>query len=101
MNTVRNFPRLFAFLLAVILPAATLSPQENPTQVSIEVRADQPKGTLPPIWNYFGYDEPNFTYAPHGQKLLAELAALSPAPVYIRTHNLFTTGDGSASLKWG
>ena len=54
-----------------------------------------------PIWNYFGYDEPNYTYAPNGQKLLRELAALSPGPVYIRVHNLLTTGDGSASLKWG
>ncbi len=54
-----------------------------------------------PVWNYFGYDEPNYTYAPNGRKLLGELAALSPAPVYVRVHNLFTTGDGSAALKWG
>jgi xylan 1,4-beta-xylosidase len=54
-----------------------------------------------PIWNYFGYDEPNYTYAPNGKKLLGELAALSPAPVYVRVHNLLTSGDGSASLKWG
>ncbi len=54
-----------------------------------------------PIWNYFGYDEPNYTYTPNGKKLLGELAALSPAPVYVRVHNLLTTGDGSASLKWG
>ncbi len=56
---------------------------------------------MPPVWNYFGYDEPNYTYAPNGKKLLSELAALSPTPVYIRVHNLLTTGDGSASLKWG
>ena len=36
-----------------------------------------------------------------GKKLLSELAALSPAPVYVRTHNLLTTGDGTAALKWG
>src|SRR6202034_3147482 len=23
------------------------------------------------------------------------------SPVYVRVHNLLTTGDGSASLKWG
>lgn len=67
----------------------------------IRVFDDRPDGALPPIWNYFGYDEPNYTYAPNGQKLLRELAALSPEPVYIRTHNLLTSGDGSASLKWG
>jgi xylan 1,4-beta-xylosidase len=33
--------------------------------------------------------------------LLGELATLSPVPVHIRVHNLLTTGDGSASLKWG
>jgi xylan 1,4-beta-xylosidase len=54
-----------------------------------------------PVWSYFGYDEPNYTYAPNGKKLLGELAALSRAPVYVRVHNLLTSGDGSASLKWG
>ena len=75
--------------------------QENSRRIAIHVHADQSDGALPPIWNYFGYDEPNYTYAPNGRKLLGELAALSPVPVYIRVHNLLTTGDGSASLKWG
>ncbi len=75
--------------------------QQSVPNVNIEVHADQTDGPLPPIWNYFGYDEPNYTYAPNGKKLLGELAALSPVPVHIRVHNLLTTGDGSASLKWG
>lgn len=62
---------------------------------------DQAEGSLSPVWNYFGYDEPNYTYAENGKKLLGELSALGSAPVYVRVHNLFTTGDGSASLKWG
>jgi len=69
--------------------------------VHVEVLADQPDGPLAPIWNFFGYDEPNYTYAGNGKKLLGELAALSPSPVYVRTHNLLTSGDGSSSLKWG
>jgi xylan 1,4-beta-xylosidase len=56
---------------------------------------------LVPIWSYFGYDEPNYTYQPDGKKLLSELAALSTVPVYVRCHNLLTTGDGSFALKWG
>ena len=32
-------------------------------------------GPLKPIWRYFGYDEPNYTYMPHGRKLVGELAA--------------------------
>lgn len=77
------------------------SAQQNPERVSIQVHFDQPDGPLSPIWNYFGYDEPNYTYAPNGKKLLGELVALSPVPVYVRVHNLLTTGDGSAALKWG
>jgi xylan 1,4-beta-xylosidase len=69
--------------------------------IRVDVHANEPDGPLPPIWNYFGYDEPNYTYAANGKKLLRELAELSPVPVYVRVHNLLTTGDGSASLKWG
>jgi xylan 1,4-beta-xylosidase len=36
-----------------------------------------------------------------GRKLLSELADLSPVPVYVRAHNLLTTGDGTPGLKWG
>lgn len=53
------------------------------------------------FWAQFGYDEPNYTYMKDGRKLLSELAALSPVPVYVRCHNLLTTGDGEAALKWG
>ena len=56
---------------------------------------------LRPIWAYFGYDEPNYTYMKDGKKLLTEISALSPVPVYVRCHNLLTTGDGQAALKWG
>ena len=65
------------------------------------MKFDQSDGPISPVWNYFGYDEPNYTYAPNGRKLLRELAALDAAPAYVRVHNLFTTGDGSGSLKWG
>jgi xylan 1,4-beta-xylosidase len=86
-------------LLEFLCPFANA--QQSPEPVSIHVQADQSDGPMPPIWNDWGYDEPNYTYAPNGKKLLAEFAALSPVPVYVRVHNLFTTGDGSASLKWG
>lgn len=75
--------------------------QQAPDSVTIRVHADQSADALPPIWNYFGYDEPNYTYTPNGKKLLGELAALSQVPAYVRVHNLLTTGDGSPSLKWG
>jgi xylan 1,4-beta-xylosidase len=86
--------------LCLLLPYWSFA-QQAPESVTIHVRADQSEGALRPIWNYFGYDEPNYTYAPNGKKLLGELSALSSVPVYVRVHNLLTTGDGSASLKWG
>ncbi len=88
-------------VLAFLLIASWIHSQESPHSVNVDVRFDQPQGTISPIWNYFGYDEPNYTYAPNGRKLLGELAALSPEPAHVRVHNLLTTGDGSASMKWG
>jgi xylan 1,4-beta-xylosidase len=69
--------------------------------ILVQVHGDKHTGLYRPIWNFFGADEPNYIYAPNGRKLLGELAALSPIPVYFRAHNLFTTGNGDGSLKWG
>ncbi|MBV8831915.1 MAG: beta-xylosidase [Acidobacteriaceae bacterium] len=69
--------------------------------VTVRVDASQRIGPFKPSWAYFGYDEPNYTYAKDGKKLVGELAALSRAPVRIRTHNLLTTGDGTPGLKFG
>ncbi len=69
--------------------------------VVVHVNASRTEGEFRPVWNYFGYDEPNYTCAPNGRKLIRELAALSAAPVHIRTHNLLTTGNGTPALKWG
>jgi xylan 1,4-beta-xylosidase len=87
-----------AVFASLLVPSAA-SGQNNP--VRIEVHVERAEGTLNRAWTYFGYDEPNYTYAANGQNLLTELGALDPSPVYIRVHNLFTSGDGSASLKWG
>ena len=84
--------------------SAAVAGQESPADanpISIQVHAAQSSGAYAPIWNYFGADEPNYIYAPNGKKLLGELAALSPVPVYFRAHNLFTSGNGDGSLKWG
>ena len=86
------------FLLIPALLTALLAAQEP---VAIHVNAGSKTGPMKPIWTYFGYDEPNYTYMKHGRKLIAELAALAPSPVYIRAHNLLTTGDGEPALKWG
>ena len=97
----RVFHTLFSLIGLFLLTGASCCSQQAPRSAQIQVFADRSEGALPPVWTYFGYDEPNYTYARNGQRLLGELAALSPAPVFIRTHNLLTSGDGSASLKWG
>ena len=73
----------------------------EPIPVKISVNAEKFVGKLAPVWRFFGHDEPNYTYMKDGQKLLAQLADLSPEPVYLRTHNLLTSGDGTPALKWG
>jgi xylan 1,4-beta-xylosidase len=99
---IHRVPRKFlirSLLASMLLLGADGS--IRPQEVSIQVNYDKGQGGFPSVWAYFGYDEPNYTYAPNGRKLLRELAALGSQPVYVRVHNLLTTGDGSASLKWG
>jgi xylan 1,4-beta-xylosidase len=103
-NDVRHSRSFTRFLLPVawlLLISPYAWPQQVPKKVDIRVHADQSQGELSPIWNYFGYDEPNYTYAVNGRKLLGELGALGSKPSYVRVHNLLTTGNGAASLKWG
>ena len=88
----------------LLLPAlclAALGSAFAQERVSLSVNAARPVGEMNPLWAWFGYDEPNYTYMKDGRKLLSELAALSPVPVNVRAHNLMTTGDGTAAFKWG
>lgn len=71
------------------------------SKANIEVNFDKNIAPMKPIWAWFGYDEPNYTYMKDGQKLLTEISKLSPVPVYVRAHNLLTSGDGTPALKWG
>lgn len=93
MRTLRPVAVVFYFVAALQMACAQT--------VTIQVDAAKRLGPLKPVHGFFGYDEPNYTYMKDGRKLLSELAALSPVPVYVRTHNLLTSGDGEAALKWG
>jgi len=70
-------------------------------QAKIHIDLSKTKEKMKPIYAWFGYDEPNYTYMKDGKKLLSEIAALSPVPVYVRAHSLLVTGDGIPNLKWG
>src|SRR6202158_593079 len=87
--------RLILLALLAAIPALAQQP------VTIRVNAGQTMGPFKPIYGYFGYDEPNYTYTKNGSKLVGELAALSSVPVYVRTHFWLATGDGTPGLKWG
>jgi xylan 1,4-beta-xylosidase len=93
---------------------AITSKEEQALRHKWELKSNKPKSAavinvdlngeiapMKPIWAWFGYDEPNYTYMKDGKKLLSEIAALSPVPVYVRAHNLLTSGDGTPALKWG
>lgn len=88
----------FIELLAVLLIPFGSAGQDT---VAIQVNLDKSKGPMQPIWAWFGYDEPNYTYMKDGKKLLTEISRLSNVPVYVRAHSLLVTGDGKAALKWG
>ncbi|WP_018618400.1 GH39 family glycosyl hydrolase [Spirosoma luteum] len=106
MMQKKTKPRLKALILSgwaisLLAPNATLAQTTPPQPVTIEVDLNQDKGPLDPIWAWFGYDEPNYTYMKDGKKLLTEISQLSRIPVNVRAHSLLVTGDGTAALKWG
>jgi len=88
----------FTFTLFVFTVNAQRDVKPVTLQIDLSKKTAEP---LKPIWTWLGYDEPNYTYMKDGKKLLSEWAALSPVPVFVRAHNLLTTGDGTAMLKWG
>jgi xylan 1,4-beta-xylosidase len=87
--------------LAIVLVLALIPVAVIAQSVTIRVNAAHTLGEFKPIYRYFGYDEPNYTYMKNGRKLLNELAQLTPEPVYIRTHFMLATGDGVPNFKWG
>jgi xylan 1,4-beta-xylosidase len=94
--------RLFALaLIAVATSILQTVSGQGTNSVAIQVDAANVVGPMTPIWAWYGYDEPNYTYTENGKRLLSELSDLSPVPVHVRAHNLLTSGDGTAALKWG
>ena len=99
-----NFKTFNQFLcfISLCLLSSSANAQQTPKpaiiQVDLTKKTNEP---LKPIWAWFGYDEPNFTYMKDGKKLLTEISQFSPVPVFVRAHNLLTTGDGTAMLKFG
>ncbi|HWB82602.1 MAG TPA: hypothetical protein VG675_00540 [Bryobacteraceae bacterium] len=89
--------KTLTLVFLVSMPAVLLA--QSP--VTISVNATETAGSFKPIFAYFGYDEPNYTYMKDGRKLVGELANLSATPVHIRAHFLLATGDGTPAFKFG
>jgi xylan 1,4-beta-xylosidase len=85
---------------AVSAGVAQGSPLDESKPVEVKVDLGKKVGRYEPIYRWFGFDEANYATGPNGRKLLGELHAMSPAPVYIRVHHLLTSGDGTPELKW-
>jgi len=94
---------LAANVLALLMafgPGPALA-QGEAIPVHVTVDAGRPGAPVNPVWRFFGADEPNYATMKDGRTTLATLGALAPDRVYFRTHNLLTSGDGTAALKWG
>jgi xylan 1,4-beta-xylosidase len=92
----------FRASIVLLLTAVSVAPgHAGEPAVTISIDARRTTGELRPSWRFFGYDEPNYTYMKDGKSLLEDLSALGPRTVYMRTHNLLTSGDGTPALKWG
>lgn len=99
---IKQVCRNILTLLTIVslYPFAAMAQPAGKT-ANIQVDLKKSIGPMYPAWAWFGYDEPNYTYMKDGKKLLSEIAALSPVPVYVRAHSLLVSGDGKAALKWG
>jgi len=87
--------------IVLSLCAAKSQHAKAPEKAEINVNAAMPGAELDYSWAFFGNDEANWSYTPYGKKLLQDLNALSPVPVNMRAHHLFTSGDPATTrLKW-
>src|SRR6267142_3661571 len=75
------------FLLLLLLNASA----QQSLPVTIRIDAAHPRAPLPPIWRFFGADEPNYATMKDGRNLLGQIGQLSPGHAYFRAHNLLTS----------
>ena len=92
-------PALVAAVAAGAL--ACSSDARAPATVNITVDATAAGTALERVWPFHGYDEINYTTTPEGSALRGAIAAAHTAPVHVRSHFLFNSGDGTPAMKWG
>jgi xylan 1,4-beta-xylosidase len=94
--------RKYSHSLIIITLLSVLNAVHAQSQVvTVNVDATRPGKPLKHVWQYYGYDECNYTTTPDCIDLMKTVAQINPEPVYLRQHFLLNSGDGTASLKWG
>ena len=99
MNSRFHVKRMCHLLSLVIVVLASRI-WAQPAVVSIQVDATQRGKPLRHVWQYYGYDECNYTTTPNCRALMRTVAQINPEPVYLRQHFLLNSGDGKPYLKW-
>jgi xylan 1,4-beta-xylosidase len=88
-------------LFATLLGLSPHAQGQTPATVDVTVDGRAPGSPLERVWPFYGYDELNYTTSSEGRTLLATLVAAHSAPVHVRSHFWFNSGDGTPGLKWG
>src|SRR5579872_6679419 len=81
-----------------VIPSLPAPPDQPAVTVAVDLT--HVVGPFRPIYNWFGYDEANYSTTELGRALMGELRDLSPVPVHIRVHHLLTSGNGQPELKF-
>ncbi len=97
----RSIIRLAVLITLISISFCESAQCQDTYEVNIQVDVSSSLGPVNHIWRYFGADEPNYAYMRNGSKLIGDLGSLRKGEVFFRAHNLLTTGDGKADLKWG
>ena len=75
--------------------------QAQTSTITINVDATKPGQPLKHVWQFYGYDECNYTTTPNCIDLMKTVSQINAEKVYLRQHFLLNSGDGTAALKWG
>jgi xylan 1,4-beta-xylosidase len=94
------YMKSICFLLALVFVIIPGQVNAKSDVVKVNVDATRKGEPLKHVWQYYGYDECNYTTTPDCKALMKTVAAINPEPVYLRQHFLLNSGDGIASLKW-
>jgi len=89
-----------AILIFIALITLCINTTSEAKSIQIEVDSTSPGKPIKHVWSFWGFDECNFTYTENSRELMKTLSISNKDPVYIRSHFLLNTGDGTPALKW-